>query len=404
MIQSTLVYKKEIRKDNLILFLFNSSVLSTVAIQFFITSSLYSTLRPVLYLLVLATLLLVFTKKSNTEKNSIIFFYTVTIYLSLISALLICFYKSEVVVPGSLIEFTLPFLILYIGFKVNLTKDQMSKLILRYMILVTFLGLYIVFYFGDGFHVTQQYFFNQKNTIGPFLGSVVIISLISLLAKNRMVLVSNKILIILFLVNISSLFALRNRAGIVAVGICLIIYALSKTVFKTKFKITTILLVPFVFLILAALFITGALNPVIDIVNSSLFLNFDLKDLNNLSANRTDTYLSVLEFLKVSPLFGEVLVESNISTTPHNYLLNLWLHYGVVGMLPISIFYFSLWVLVLFKLLIRKRTDLGFYLLLFALVVSIFEPDFPFSPLTTVTLTWFLFGYSIKKREDTVAD
>jgi O-antigen ligase len=385
-----------IKKERLILFFLNSSFLSTVFIQFFLETSLYLILRPIIYVVFALTLLLVINSKSNLNSNSFLSLYSVFIYFTILFALLISFFKSEFP-TSTILAFLLPYFIIYLGFKINISEKQLSKMILHYMNLVTLLGLFILFHYGNGFHITEQYFFSSKNQVGPLIGSVALLALITLLNKNNNKISINKVwLFVLFVVNFSSIIVIRNRSGLVALGVCLVVFLLSKIKIKKRFN-KTILLTPIMLLVLGISVSSNILSPIYDVIYRTLFMNYNVSDLNSLSANRTDTYGSVLQFLKVSPFFGEQLVNSDIFETPHNYLLNLWLRFGIFGMLPITIFYIALWVFVLFQTVVVKKFDISFYLILFALVISFFEYSFPFGPLTTVTVTWFLFGHYLKK-------
>lgn len=266
------------------------------------------------------------------------------------------------------------------------------------MILVTLLGLFVIFIFGNGFTITDQYYFSSKNQVGPFIASVTLISSLLLLNGNRIgdFLVRKKWLLIIFFVNFSTLLALRNRSGLVAIGVCLLVFMISKNVIRTKYNKKSLLMFPFMVVVMFLIIVTGIGKPVYDVVYSSLFQNYDVTDLNSLSANRFDVYVDVWNFLKISPYLGEVSAFSGITEIPHNYLLNIGLNYGVFGMLPLIIFYIYVWGYVLGSLLIKRRFDLSLYLLLFMLIISLFEYTYPYGPMTTVSLTWILLGNNLK--------
>ncbi|MFJ5768878.1 O-antigen ligase family protein [Psychrobacillus sp. NPDC093180] len=392
---------KGIKNESFALFMLNLSILTTVVLQFFIESGIYPLLRISLYLIFILTLLSIISANPSFTRNSFLNFYTIVIYLSVIFFLLISFFKSELIL-GALIEFAMPFVILYMGFKSNANRNQMSKLILRYMISVTVLGVFVVFFYGSGFQISGQYYFSSKNQVGPFIASVAMVSLISFFGRSYKtnLIINKNVLIIIFIINIASLLALRNRSGIVALGVCLLVFLLSKIKMKKRFN-KGILLMPITIIVLSTIVInTNIFDPVVDTLYRSFFLNYDTSDLNSLSAGRADVYMNVLQFLKTSPFFGELYLSSNIFETPHNYLLNSWLNYGLLGVLPITIFYIYLWVFVIFKIVIKKKHDLSLYLILFMVVISIFEYTYPFGPLTTVSISWLLLGYYLKNNNN----
>jgi O-antigen ligase len=389
------------KKNNLILILLNFSFLSTVLVQFFLKTEYYSLIRITLYLLFLVTFFLVITySKINLIKNWFLNFYLITIYLSSILLLIISIYKSELMI-GELIIFSLPIFILYIGYTCKIGGDQLSKLVLRYMLLVTVFGLFVIFNYGKGFTITDQYFFSSKNQAGPFIASVIMMSLLLLLERkeNYNLFLRRKFLLIVILINIGSLLALRNRSGIIALGFCFLVFLISKISLKKKIKKELLLIPIIILIILPLIFKLNLLNYIFNAISQSMFNNYHVTDLYSVSAGRLDVYIKALEYLKISPLFGELWISSGMSETPHNFLLYLWVQYGVLGMLPITVFYIFLWIYVLVKIIIFKEFDVGLYLILFMLVISIFEYTYPFSPLTTVSLSWFFLGYYLRNKD-----
>lgn len=390
-------YGKTIKKDNLVLWVLTLSILSTVGIQFFLESSLYSLLRMALYILFGMALLSVNISYSRDKRSPYLNYYFVILYLSLMFCLIISPFKGEIVLDPFL-QIAFPLVVLIIGFKNNLSKKQINNLVLKYMILVTILGLFVIFFYGSGFQITTHYFFASKNQVGPFIGSVAVMSVILLLSKSNGIKVNTFFLIALFIINLTSLLVIRNRSGLVALGICLIVFFISRIKIKKRFKKSVFLLVPLYLLTFTIILQTNLLSPIFNLIEQSFFLNYNPSSLNSASSGRTDVYLNVLKFLDTSPFFGELQDSSNIIDIPHNFLLYLWLRFGILGMLPVTVFYISLWVYVFVKTVFYKTTDISLYLLLFMLVISMFEYSYPFSPLTTVSFTWFLLGYYLSNR------
>ena len=373
------------------------SILATVFVQFFIESGSYSVLRMALYMLFLFAFLLIVVFRKTERSNSFIKVYLVAIYLATIVSFLIGLYTNQMKL-ATLIAFVLPVLLIQMGYSSGFSKNQMNGLILKYMILVSLLGLFVIFKYGSGFQITSQYFFSSKNQVGPFIASTVMMSLISILERTSLNL-KKKVLIPIFAINFSTLLVLRNRSGLVAFGVCLLVYFVSNLKFKRKFK-KEVLLTPILMLVgIPILIKSKVLLLISNLLNQSFLKNYNVSDLNSLSAGRFDIYINVMEYIKTSPFFGEIAVESAISETPHNFLLNLWLNYGVFGMLPITIFYIYTWIFILRRIIIKKEVDVSLYLILFMLVISLFEYTYPFSPLTTVSLSWFLLGSYLNEEQ-----
>lgn len=395
--------RRGIKKERIALFMIKLSVLLTVISQFFIESGYYQIVRLFLYIAFAGGFLSIFAVNPTIKKERFVILYLGVVYATIISSLFASLFNGGLII-SPLIEVTLPFFLLLIGYQSTIESKELGKLIFKYMILVTLLGLFVIFIFGNGFTITDQYYFSSKNQVGPFIASATLISSLLLLNGNRIgdFLVRKNWLLIIFFVNFSTLLALRNRSGLVAIGVCLLVFMISKNGIRTKYNKKSLLKFPFMVVVMFLIIVTGIGKPVYDVVYSSLFQNYDVTDLNSLSANRFDVYVDVWNFLKISPYLGEVSAFSGITEIPHNYLLNIGLNYGVFGMLPLIIFYIYVWGYVLGSLLIKRRFDLSLYLLLFMLIISLFEYTYPYGPMTTVSLTWILLGNNLKIKTKTI--
>lgn len=298
---------------------------------------------------------------------------------------------------GEIIEVTLPLILLLFGYFNTLSDRQFDKTISSYIFIVFCLGMFLIFYYGSGFEITQIYFFGSKNQVGPMIFGSAVVALIKLADlietqyKKRSLFFY---ILILFSCVVFGL-VLRNRSGLLGFAIVAIIYLLNKF---SKISYKRILYINIAMFGIIGLYFYGVFDGVIEIVEKALFFNYDLTNIDSISAGRVRVYKWALEFLNSSPILGEVLIDSNIET-PHNYLLNLWLKFGYFGMLPITILYFSLWIKVL-KGILKRRTNLGIYLMLLALIVSFLEPTYPFGPLSAQSLTWFCFGKYLSEYKE----
>ena len=67
-------------------------------------------------------------------------------------------------------DLLIPFGILICSLYTSFNKNQLSRLLVWYAILVAVLGLYSIFHYGEGFLITQLNMVPSKNQIGPMLG------------------------------------------------------------------------------------------------------------------------------------------------------------------------------------------------------------------------------------------
>lgn len=390
------------RKKNISIssFVILVGLIMTVIMQFFLETPYYSLARLVLYGIFFSSVAFQLPH-IKIKKNKFLTIYLTLTFLAIFNELLIFLFTGT----NSLelvIHVSLSFVLLFLGYNISISSKQKDKIVAIYIIVTTILGLFVIFFYGDGFNISQQYFLSSKNQVGPFISSSSLICLFSLLINQQKdTLLSNKFfLITMFFINFATLLSIRNRAGIVSLIMCLCVYFLFKA--KIIMKGKTFIIFPIVLLLMGGILYSGIITPVINYVYDSLFLNYDVTDINSLSANRTDTYGRVIEFVKEFPFFGELSYFSDIAT-PHNYLLNILRKYGIFGMLPLLVLYFYIWLFVIKTIVLDKKYDISLYLMLFMLVISLFEYTYPYSPLTTVSLTWFLLGYYLnpihKKQE-----
>lgn len=164
------------------------------------------------------------------------------------------------------------------------------------------------------------------------------------------------LLSILTMISFFTLIMMRNRSSLIAIFIVVIILIVKKITQKITLKKLLILIlssfVLFLFIQTEFFYIT------LKMISDSLFLNYNVNDLNSLSANRTDVYLYALHYIKENFLFGE-LISSNAFTSlygfPHNYVLNKLVLYGFFGGMPFILFYGSLVIYTAKKLFLNRR-------------------------------------------------
>src|SRR5699024_4952486 len=132
---------------------------------------------------------------------------------------------SLINIPFSPIELIVPYGILICSLDTSFADDQIYCLLSIYIILTTLLGISSIFYYGEGFVVTQTYFMEFKNQIGPLLGIATIISEVLFFNKKSSTMLEKLLLSIIFVLLFISIIMIRNRSsvvGIILIGIIMI--------------------------------------------------------------------------------------------------------------------------------------------------------------------------------------
>lgn len=198
---------------------------------------------------------------------------------------------------------------------------------------------------------------------------------------------------------IASMLALRNRAGLLAMIIISCTLVFRK--FLSRLTLKVAIWINFFIVILTITLSLGLIDNLIGMVWDAFTLNYNVFDLNSLSAGRWRVYEESIAFIIDNPLFGEITSSTRLNGTAHNYVLNKLVKLGFVGSFPLLVFYLYLWFFV-FKGL-SSRTDvvsrgskLGLLVLLFSLITSLFEYSHPFGPGVTQIMVWFLLGQYLR--------
>lgn len=305
---------------------------------------------------------------------------------------------------SNIFELLIPFGILLCSLGTSFDNENLEDIVRVYVFLSAALGFSSIFYYGEGFKITEVYFLHEKNQLGSLLGISTVITIYKLfkvdtkgdIYKKKKYIIPNLILLFILL---SSIIILRNRSGLVALTIVTFLIMFKE--FKIKWTLRNILIFQLLLLVLVILIMTGFSSKVIGVIWRSITLSYDVTDLNSISAGRMDVYKSAIKFVFKYPMFGELDVEDKFYSIPHNYILNKWVRYGIVGSFPLVLFYLYLWKFVLVGLqesgkLLRKN-KLVLWILLFSLIVSIFEYTYPFGPGISQVMVWFLLGQYLKE-------
>lgn len=327
-------------------------------------------------------------------------FFSLVILYGFVLAIIIYFFTQNVS-DFNVGEIVVPYGVLICSLSTYFTNIQIRRLLRAYIILATILGISSVFYYGDGFIITQSYFLEAKNQIGPLLGIATVMTEVWLVKEQGASIKKRVALFLLFIVLLFSIVFIRNRSSLV--GIFGITCLLSGSVLRGKKTIKFYLLLTFLLIGVIIATLTGVFDGLIDIFINSLTMNYDVADLDSLSAGRTDVYLQAIDFIKNNFFLGEMGGTEFISTTfPHNYVLNKMVELGVLGSLLFLSLYFYFWIFVIKNLFFKGTKYLygiPLWVMLFSLIISLFEYTYPYGPGTSQLMVWFMLGQQLNNAK-----
>ena len=361
----------------------------SVLIQIFSNNaSTYFILRAGLYgLTFLLIFNLIISKTFDAMNRKIKLMIFVVYFSQIIRFVYIVLFDSKLIIEGTLF---IPLLFVIVGNSIEFTQKNKKLLIYSYSLMTAFVGMYLVFKYGNGFALTNEYFFSQKNQVGAVIGASISLLLYKIFSDNDK-LIRKPYLILLVIANIIPLFVLRNRTTMVAI-ILIIILIFVKLLLSGKDNMVTKLM-----LILIIMFSLTPSNSMIDYVYDSFFMNYDITDVNSISANRFESYLESIEFLSKNFIFGEIRTNSGIFD-PHNFIIFNLLSNGALLSFGYLIVYFLFLSKLIkdWRILDIRNLKISNYLLIISYVGSIFEYMPPFGPGTTQMLAWFFIGNELR--------
>jgi len=302
-------------------------------------------------------------------------------------------------VPWSfLLTMAVPLILLLISAGTTLDPGKYVFAVSGYVLLASVMGVATVLSYQIGGAVSVRYMVEGKNQVGPILGIACILALCRLVAREEPLLVKallgKALYMFALFVLFSSLILVRNRTGIVAVLILagiVLFRELRRLPLQRRASATLITSV-----VLGAAILLGWMEFVGQYLWDSLTLNYDVSDPNSLSTGRVAGYAEAARFLGTYPLFGEVFSGEYLGSTAHNFLLNAWVRFGLIGAIPVGVIYLVLWgVAVLGVVRAVAGVSPEFMTacaLLFTLLVSLAEYTYPFGPGTSTAMVWFLLG------------
>ena len=275
------------------------------------------------------------------------------------------------------------FMFMLISF-MDLSTRQYKWVLNLFVVGTLFSGISIIFTYGNGFVINDLYMPVPKNQIAPVLSTGFFVAFFC--GNNTQKVKEKYIYWTMAFLLFVCICVFRARANMVAVILGLMIYF----VFYKR-KIFPLVLVG----VCGILVLT--LTPLGEFVYDAFFANYDVSDLNSLSAGRTDTYQASLRFIGDHWLLGALysVRDTYHAGSVHNYVLYTLENYGFLGGGLLVYFYVRLLIEVIKKNVQNKMEGLyalGCFVFIVPLVVSFFEYTYPYAPGSAVFMSYFCLG------------
>lgn len=277
--------------------------------------------------------------------------------------------------------------IVVIGYNIRIDSNALERIIVLYILLGTLSALSYVLVFGFGIH--EQYLVDYKNQLAPLFSVLALLAVSHAISSSRF-----KILMALCtLLLIAVIGILRARTALIAAPFCIMLYIFLSQKISRKVKLLVIGLV--------IAFIVSNM----DLISEIFISGKQGTDLNSISSGRVSRISDGIEFLAKDNnlLTGSLWGDQYDKGIVHMFLLNLWTEYGIILSFPIALFYFVfLWRVISHSF---KRGN-GFddrdriipLMILLLFIISFNEYSYPFSPVSSVFLSYLLYGVNLRKR------
>jgi hypothetical protein len=287
---------------------------------------------------------------------------------------------------------SVPLGVLLLSYSYDLSEKAMAVFLLFFCCGTVAMGLWKTFYNIGGFVILERYNFGAKNQTTPILSSAIIILLFFFF--NRIIkgkffqfFLPGCILCLFYM-----LLVARGRTAIIAT----IVTSLAIVLFYSKRSANKY----FFLMIILIVFILGGASLIYD----SFFVNYDVGDLNSISAGRMDGYTDGLNLWYDNLWWGKLFSQKELVSHPHNFILNEVVMHGLIGcLMPVSLYvaylYFLSGRMIFYRKQNRNIADLGFLLMFTPFITSLSEYSFPFGPGTSQVINFFLLGYLLKQEQ-----
>ena len=286
----------------------------------------------------------------------------------------------------------IPLCALMVGWQLKMDENRMIGLILVFTMEMIVVGVSLIFLQGTGFSISETYFADQKNAVGPMIATAAVLCTgmaFGASGGKKTVMMIMGLLLAFFCVLM--ILTIRARAALLAVVAVMALMFFQR--YKNRYLLLSfwgaIILVVAVFLLLP--------QSIKHYVDQSLFAGFS----GDITSGRSARNQQALQVLAENPLMGQLLNAREVGIV-HNYPLIQVLNYGLLMAAPLMALYFYL-LFVDIKAMATKgiaaMQNVGFYAMLVIFMVSMFEYSFPYGPGTTTVLNFVLFGVALRNVE-----
>ncbi len=392
------------RQSGVAKILFCIGLYLTVFQQFpIVRDNIYGEIRILLYCLFGALAICSLLKTEYKKLPFLVKLYALACGCLVTTSLLLSFVNGgsmSIASYSDIVEMIIPFGILLSSLFLKYSEKQIYVITSIYVISTIVMGVCIVFYYQGSWVISSQYFLESKNQIGPILAISCITLAYFIFKKNKE---NSAIVIILSLLGLTVLFScllvLRSRGALLSVLVLSVILGFQFIFSKKRIQECMFLLI--IILIIFSVGVFGNIMEITKPIYQAFTLNYEIGNLESLSAGRMNVYADALNYVKEYPFLGDTFAFEKFPSVTHNYVLNKCVRYGIVVFLPGLIFYFYLWIFALKKIFLEKTMEnkivlVAPMLLLMVLITSIFEYSHPFGPGVSQIFVWFLLGQYLR--------
>lgn len=359
-----------------------------------IRETYYDTIRLLLYVFFAVLVIYSILNLNILLKFKVYLMFVLIIIYALLVSISIYFFDGDLY---PILLYIVPFGIITISIANRYNNNEIMLLLWIYAMSNLAMGIANIFYYGNGFEVTRLV--PEKNQIGPMVGYSILIFIFFVKHYHHLLLKLTSFGLVL--ISFFTLLAISNRSAIVGVSIMMVFMMLYviflgiKKLLSNNRKevfITTAVMIVIILIGLQLEFI----QTLMDTFWTSITYNRIITDLNALSSGRIQLIEDSIVWIKTYPLFGFIGVESiPISVYTHVFILHTWMQYGLLGSLPLLLFYL-LFIWINIKILFNIEKDvfsvLVFMLISVSYVISFLEYSYPYGPGVSQFILWMMLG------------
>lgn len=292
-------------------------------------------------------------------------------------------------------DIMLSFVFVAIGYSSKLNPKKLGGLLLIFSVALAYATYMQLIQHAGGFYITTLYISYGKNSMGMMCASASVALVIFALETNKKFLKTIIWLLCVFLFIL--MVSIRARAATLTFLLVLIylIYKRVKVGARNIEKISQIIFFCLILLILLFVF-SNAFQSFGDYFLSSLTKNRE----GDFTAGRVGLNRYGYSHLVRNPLWGSLSEAFHTETFIHNYFLRQLVLFGIIGSLPIVLLYLFI-VFYVLKGVLRNKVvlnNIGFFVFIIPVIISLEEPTFPFSPGTAVAFSYILLGNTLNQR------